>query len=260
MRLTLLPDEHRLELRFADPGEARSFFETAHREHGFMLHLEHRLRPFEKITLAVTVGNGDGAVRFDATAEVMQLFPGPGTTGTAFSLEDSEGVLRTLGAGDGAGGGDGNAPRSAGRQAIADAEVSPRFRIRSMNPNERFRLAGKASRPERQILLRDTSPQVLLGLLNHPRLEDAEVLEVVKSNYASAGVMQRIADNRKWMGNPDIRSAVVRSPKTPPQIAIKHLDGLPTRELGILAKGSSAREILRKAALKLYLKRSGQRI
>ncbi len=251
MRLTLLPEDRRLELGFNDPEEARCFFEKARDEHGFLLHLEHRLRPFESICLAVSAGT----IRFETTAEVMQLFPGPGSTGTAFKLTDADSPLAALS--DGAS--EDAPPRSAGRRAIADGERSPMFRIKTMNPNERFRLAGKASRPERQILLRDTSPQVLLGLLNHPRIEDAEVLDVVKSNYASAGVLQRIADNRRWMSIADIRSAVVRSPKTPPQIAIKHLDGLSTRELGVLAKGSSSRELLRKAALKLYLKRTGHR-
>lgn len=250
MRLTLLPEDDRLELDFTERDEARAFFEKAREEHGFMLYLEHPLKPFQKITIAVEAP----PARFEIAAEVVQLFPGPGTTGTAFSLTDADAPRAALDDDPAAG----TRPRTAAERAIAESEVSPFFRIKAMNPTERFRLAAKASRPERQILLRDTSPQVLLGLLNHPRIEDAEVLEMVKSNYASAGVMQRIAENRKWMANPDIRSAVVRSPKTPPLIAIKHLDGLSTRELSVLAKGSFARETLRKAALKQYLKRTGR--
>lgn len=249
MRLTVFPDDARLELRFEDRDEAQRFFMEAQEQHGFMLYLEHRLTLFQQISLEVLTP----ATSFSLEAEVVQLFAGPATVGTAFKLADPQAPLTALTAGR-ADGGTG-APK---HQAANEAEVSPFFRIRALNPSQRFRLAAKATRAERAILLRDTTPQVLLGLLNHPRLEDSELLELVKSNYATAGIMQRVADNRKWMANHDIRSAVIRSPKTPPQVAIKHLDSLPTRELGVLAKSGQAREILRKAALKRYLKRTGQ--
>ncbi|MEM6455444.1 MAG: hypothetical protein AAF772_10150 [Acidobacteriota bacterium] len=143
-------------------------------------------------------------------------------------------------------------------EAESRGELSPMFRIKKMNPNERFRLAMRASRTERQILIRDSAPQVLLGLLSHPQLEDQEVLDVAKSRYASAGVLQRIADNGKWMGNPEIRLTIVKNPKTAPQVALKFLPQLRTNELRPLARGDGAREALRKAALKLYLGRIGK--
>lgn len=253
MRLILFPDDNQLQLRFEDPEEARRFFTDARDQHGFLLHLEHRLKPFQKVTVAVDAP----PLAFTTQAEVVQLFPGSGMVGTAFKLDNPAAPLAAL---------DPEQPRddepgrhlNAGRVAGSEAEISPFYRIKEMNPTERFRLATKASRQERAILLRDASPQVLLGLLNHPRIEDSEVLEVIKSNYASGGIMQRVADSRKWMANRDIRSAVVRSAKTPPLIAIKHLEALPTRELGVLAKSGQTREQLRKAALKLYLKRTGR--
>ncbi len=260
MRLTLFPDDNQLQLRFDDCDEARRFFTDARDQHGFLLHLEHRLKPFQKVTVAVEAP----PVTFTAQAEVVQLFPGSGMVGTAFKLDDPAEPLAALDPEKPAARPGGAASRqtgarhNAGRKAASEAEISPFFKIKEMNPTERFRLATKASRQERAILLRDSSPQVLLGLLNHPRIEDSEVLEIIKSNYASGGIMQRVADSRKWMSNRDIRSAVVRSNKTPPLLAIKHLDALPTRELSVLAKSGQTREQLRKAALKLYLKRTGR--
>jgi hypothetical protein len=260
MRLTLFPDESRLLLRFETTEEARRFFTDARDQHGFLLHLEHRLKPFQKVDIAVEAPS----LAFTTQAEVVQMFPGAATIGTAFSLTHPDAPLAALdpaqktASGPRAVGPDATPASIAGKRAAADAETSPFYRIKEMNPTERFRLTTKASRAERAILIRDSSPQVLLGLLNHPRIEDAEVLELIKSNYASAGILQRVADSRKWMANRDIRSTVVRSAKTPPLIAIKHLDALPTRELGVLAKSGQTREQLRKAALKLYLKRTGR--
>ena len=127
-----------------------------------------------------------------------------------------------------------------------------------MKPPERFRLAVSAARVERQLLVRDTSPQVLLGLLSNPRIEESDVLEIVKSPYSSAGTMNRIADSRKWMANREIRLAIVRSPKTPSPAAIKLLPTLPTEDLRMLSKMGNAREVLRKAALGLYLQRTSR--
>ncbi len=107
--------------------------------------------------------------------------------------------------------------------------MSPIFKLKTMNPQQKARVAMTASRAERQILMRDHNAEVLNALLNHPRIEEGEVLEVVKSPHTNSAIMKRVADNKKWMGNQDIRIAVVRSPKTPTPLAIKHLPTLPIR-------------------------------
>ena len=71
--------------------------------------------------------------------------------------------------------------------------------------------------------------------------------------------MQRVAENRKWMANPELRLAIVRSTKTSFTLAQKLLPNLRTEHLRKLAKMGNAREILRKAALRIYLERSSKR-
>ena len=259
MRQILREEDAELDLHFAAVEEALQFFADAERQQGFVLHLERKLKQFQRLRVTIVVPQ---ASRFSCEVEVMQLFPGPGTFGTAFRLVDwsaeRQALLEQTLRGEAAEPASRGADTRPGRIASADQQ-SPIFRIKKMNPNERYRLAMKAGRPERQILLRDTSPQVLMGLLSHPRIEDKEVLELIKSNYASGGILQRVADNKKWMGNVEIRTAIVRSPKTPPQVALKHLPSLRTSELQAMAKGAWVRETLRKAALKLYLQRTGRR-
>ncbi len=109
------------------------------------------------------------------------------------------------------------------------------FRIKQLDPSKRMLLAMKADRTERQILCRDTSPNVLLGLLGNPRIEAEKVLAIVKSAYASGAVLQRVAGERRWMGSAEIRTAVVRNPKTPTPLAVRLLDTLPITELRELA-------------------------
>ncbi len=244
---TLSADGASLRLEFAAPEEVRAFFTEADRQAGFFLTLDRELPQFT--SLAAEARAPGLAMPFQA--EVMQVFPAGSGHGTAFQVagwtsgKKAELARRLRGATE--------------DDEASPGEVSPIFKIRQMNPMERFRLAGKASRVERQILLRDTSPQVLMGLLNHPQLETKEVLEVLKSPFATANIMQRIADNRRWMGNPEIQISVARSPKTPTPLAIKLLPHLSTKDLGVLSKNNNAREPLRKAALRIYLKRTGKR-
>jgi len=244
MQTTLQEQSASIVLDFANLAEAEKFFAEAEMQSGFFLELDRELKQFQRF--AVTA-NARPRFRFRFEAEVVQVFPAAGGYGSAFQLcdwtatKDRE-LDRKL--------------RSGGEED--ESVVSPVFRIKKMDVSERFRLATKASRPERQILLRDGSPQVLLGLLVHPRIEDREVKAIIDSPIATAAIMKRVAANRKWMANPEILLAVVRSPKTPPPIAIKLLPILRTPDLRVLARGSAARENVRKAALRVYLQRTGR--
>ena len=260
MKATLQPGTAALTLDLESLAEASELIESAARQKGFVAALGHELRLFDGVRCVVTVAEREET---SFTAQVVQVSPSSsgGLRDTAFQIDEPESLpVAQL------------ARRAAEEQRLAkstepspsrsshSAEISPTFRVRGMkNPNERFRLATKASRTERKILLRDSQPQVLLGLLSNPHIEDPEILEIVKSNFASGGVMQRIAENRKWMKNPELQLAIVRSPKTPAGLAQKLLPNLRTQDLRVLAKMGNAREVLRKAALRIYLERTSKR-
>jgi len=131
---------------------------------------------------------------------------------------------------------------------------SPVFRIQKMNVSEKIHLASRASRSERQILQRDSSPQVLMALLANPHMEDKDLLEIVKSHHAASGVLQRIAKDPRWTANYEVRLALVKNPKTPTVLAQKLLPSLNRKDLGTLAKGTTVREAIKGAALRLYLR------
>ncbi len=134
--------------------------------------------------------------------------------------------------------------------------VSPIFEIRQMNVTQKSLLAPKASRPQRQILLRDPNPQVLLALLNHPRIEAKEVLALVKNTQAPSGLLQRVAGDKRFASNYEIQAALVRNPKTPTPIAIRLVELLRPNDLRDLAKNQGIREELRKVILRVHLRRT----
>ena len=245
-----------LELPLPDLDAMRAFFTDAVRQNGFLVELDTELRQFSVHPLTVTADE----VEMRCEAVAIQVFPGAeaGLHQIAFELKgwtparaaELASKLRQS-----------RQPPSE-EDASAKGETlgtSPVFRIKQLTVPERMRLAMKATRTERQILLRDNSPQVLLGLLTNPRIEDREVLELVRSTQASGEILKRVASTRRWSTNAEIRAAVVKNPKTPTPLALRLLDSLRTPELGILAKAGSTREKIRRAALALYLKRVSRR-
>jgi len=240
-------------IEVADPDDAKNFIEGAKTNLGFMISLSERPEPFSTFTFRV---RASGGFEFGFEARLLQLLepPGGGPQG-AFQLLDwdvakDQELARKA------------AAASADDDSVPEAETrgrSPIFRIQKMDPGERARLAMRADRAERQILCRDTTPQVLLNMLSNPRVEAQNVLAIVKSTYANAGLLERIAKDRRWASNAEILTAIVRNPKTPTPTAVRLLEHVPTRALREMARIGALRENVRSAAFRLYTKRNSRR-
>jgi len=246
-------------LAFAGAEQVRAFFDAAKKETGFLLPLAESPKLYQVLTVHTTCGE---AFELEFDARVIQAFERPGPDGqryqVAFQIEgwnpgrDAE-LRRKLSGIEGDPAGEGGSERSGAEGEVMGS--SPMHRIKAMNPNERMRLARKGGRTERRILLRDTSPRVLMALLGNPRIESEDVLRIVRSTHATGAILKRVAADRRWSQNAEIRNAVVRNPKTPTPLALRLLETLRTTDLQVLAKAGQTREALRRAAVKLYLKR-----
>lgn len=238
-----------LSLAFQDREAVCGFFAEARRQKGFMVPLPERPRQFA--TFAVTVTD-PGGFELQLQARAVQVFERGGSLAVAFVLDD---WLPSK---------DAELERKLAATPVTEDDakhtgVSPAVRLRELDPVSRQRLAMKADRVERRILCHDPSPPVLLALLSNPRLEADDVLTIVKSTHATAGILDRVATDRRWMASPEIRTAVVRNPKTPTPLAVRLLDTLPITELRDLAKMGSIREDVRRAAFKIYERMTSRR-
>jgi hypothetical protein len=253
MEISANLSERTITIEVSGPDDAVNFIEGAKTNNGFMIPLSDRPEPFSTFTFRLRAPGGF-EISFDA--KLLQLLEPPECdTQGAFQLLDwdaAKGLELTRKAAA-AHGNDDSAPEAEtrGRSTI--------HRIKKMDPGERARLALRADRAERQILCRDTTPQVLLNMLSNPRVEAQNVLAVVKSTYANGGLLQRIATDRRWASNPEILTAIVRNPKTPTPIAIRLIDHVPTRDLREMARIGALRENVRRAAFRVYSKRTSRR-
>ena len=267
MKASLDPSGATMRLDFDDVEELHSFAADWLAKQGCLVRLAEALKLWAPLDVEL---RQSGATRATVEAKVLQVFGGgSGGFATALQATDNAPLEDLVGTQSGPGseapdaaagevGGDAAASAEAGPAGGAGGEMqgaSPVFRIRQMNVSQKMRLAASATRGERQILLRDGSPQVLMGLLANPRIEDKEVLALAKNSSASSGVLQRIAKDRRWSGNYDIRLALVKNPQTPTPLALRMLEMLRERDLRMLAKTGAVREAIRGAALRKVIKR-----
>lgn len=235
-----------LRLKLPDHDAVRKFLDEARSSGAFMVELAAAPKPFVAWQVEVL------APRFEFSFEAMavQIFPRDDGAAVAWQLADwPNSKTREL-----------QRKLTSGEADETEAQgSSPIFRIKNMDAGKRARLAMTCGRSERHILRRDNSPQVLLSLLSNPRVDAEDVLAIIKSTQSNAGVLQRVASDRRWIQNIEIKNAVVRNPKTPAPIAIRLLDSLRMEDLRQLAKVGALRENVRRAALAAYLKRQGRR-
>lgn len=122
-------------------------------------------------------------------------------------------------------------------------------RVRGLPQMQKILLAAKADRSERALLIQDNDPRVLLSVLRNPRLTVEEVARIGKSSFLTYQVAEVIMNTGQWMGNLDVRLALIRNPKTPQAFGLRILASLPESEVKTIARGGM-NMALKHAALK----------
>jgi hypothetical protein len=122
-------------------------------------------------------------------------------------------------------------------------------RLRGLSQMEKILLAVKADRSERALLLQDNDPRVLLSILRNPKLTVDEVTRIAKSSYLTYQIAEVIMKTGQWMGNVDVRLALIHNAKTPPAFSLRILPTLPDAEVRAIARAGT-NMALKQAALR----------
>jgi hypothetical protein len=104
---------------------------------------------------------------------------------------------------------------------------------------------------ERSVFLRDQNKEVLLAVLENPKITKIEIEKLAKLHTIPEEAIKKIIQKRAWMKHQGIVSALVNNPKTPPYIAVTLVNKLKKKDLKILKGNIEVSEIVRDAAKKL---------
>lgn len=138
-----------------------------------------------------------------------------------------------------------------------DAGGTLHDRIRKMSVRERLHLARHGGRAERLILAKDVNKTVHTFLVQNKGITLDEVRAIAGNRQFGPDALKMISENRAWMQNPGIVSALVRNPKTPATISVRLLDKLPTAEVQRLAKSNNVPRPVMEASRRKVLKGRG---
>ncbi len=120
--------------------------------------------------------------------------------------------------------------------------------IQRLNVGERVRLAMRANREVRNVLLRDSHKEVVLKVLENPKITDSEVELAAKNPQLPEEALRYIAKKKEWVRKYPIMVALVSNPKTPPGISMQFIGNLRTPDLVSLSQSKNIPEMVRNAA------------
>jgi hypothetical protein len=142
-------------------------------------------------------------------------------------------------------------------EAIADGEEVSAERLTTMqfiarlNVKQRVQLALKGNREARSILMRDASKMVVVGVLNNPRITEAEVETIASMKSVPEEALRVIGLNRAWVRSYPIIHHLVRNPRTPVATSLPLLNRLFPKDLKGLTGNRNVPEVIRKTAQRL---------
>jgi len=115
----------------------------------------------------------------------------------------------------------------------------------------RVELAAKGNREVRRILSRDASSMVARAVLSSPKLSEEDVLSYAASSQTHEEILRAIADNRQWISNRQVVTALVQNPRTPPPAVLRFLRTYAANELRILTQNHGLPAAVRQEARRL---------
>ncbi|MBI5188094.1 MAG: hypothetical protein HZA07_03345 [Nitrospirae bacterium] len=124
-------------------------------------------------------------------------------------------------------------------------------RIQKMSVSEKLFLALRGGKEIRSILIKDSNKEVVMNVLENPRITDSEIEAIARSRSIHDEALRKIARNREWMKNYGVILALVTNPKTPPGISVPLVSDLKTKDIIVLEKNKNVPDAVRVAAKKL---------
>lgn len=128
-------------------------------------------------------------------------------------------------------------------------------KIQKLRTGEKIQLALRGSRDIRTILLRDANKEVMLAVLENPKITDSEIELLARQQTTPIELIRAISQKKEWMRTYSIIHALVSNSKTPINISLKHIHNLRTKDLSLLEKNRNIPDAVRATAKKILIAR-----
>jgi len=127
--------------------------------------------------------------------------------------------------------------------------------IQDLEVPEKIKLAMSGDKEARSILIKDGNKQVQEAVLASPRITEAEIVSIALSRNVGEEILRKIASNRDWMKNYQVRLGLANNPKTPLTIGLRIIGTLMISDLKRLSKSKGVSSVLTAAANRVLIKK-----
>lgn len=132
-------------------------------------------------------------------------------------------------------------------------------KIGAMNRAQRIKLAFRANKEARGLLLRDSSRQVVDAVLNSGRMTNPEVRNLALNPVTQTEVLRSIDKNRDWTKDYVVQKALAMNPKTPQAIAMRWIKQLRFGDMAAAARSTNVPPAIRAIARQIIEEKNKNR-
>ena len=130
--------------------------------------------------------------------------------------------------------------------------------ISTMSTQDKLRLTLTGNAAARALLVRDSNKTVCFAAVASPSTTESEANNMAHSRQVGEDVLRFIGNKREWLGNYELKKALLFNPKTPVGISLKFLSHMHMSDLRDLSRSRGVASAVKSAALQRIAKKEKQ--
>lgn len=127
-----------------------------------------------------------------------------------------------------------------------------------MSTQDKLRLTLTGNASARALLVRDSNKQVSFAAVSSPTTSESEANNMAHSRQVGEDVLRFIGNKREWLGNYELKKALMFNPKTPVGISMKFVSHLHASDLRDLSRSRGVPSAVKSAALQRLAKKENK--
>ncbi|MCM0083205.1 hypothetical protein L4X63_16590 [Geomonas sp. Red32] len=154
--------------------------------------------------------------------------------------------------------GEGNKENEAPSEEEEPDETTEEFQSKyqlsqNMGVADKIKMALTGDKEWRSILIKDSNKLVSGAVVKNPRITEAEVLAIAKSQVQNDEIMRVICANKDWIKNYPLRKALIENHKTPLPAALRFISSLTEKDLSGLARSKNVSTVIATQARRILM-------
>lgn len=130
--------------------------------------------------------------------------------------------------------------------------------VANMSTQDKLRLTLTGNAAARALLVRDSNKQVAFAAVSSPSTTESEANNMAHSRQIGEDILRFIGNKREWLGNYELKKALMFNPKTPVGISMKFIAHLHTTDLRDLSRSRGVPAAVKSAAIQRLQKKGNQ--